>query len=196
MREIAKKSKRWVSFRQALIQDAKIAWPERFCWTDKESLETGKISIEKLREDGQVAFGQNYLLEPYNGDSIITRDLIQYGRVEQYDYIWIGIDPAISENSGTDKMGIVAVGFIENKWKYVIESHGLLGKMKDPTRSIALIKELYTRMKLRTKTGRVMCRVEANAFQSMYRKELMKEKIACVPYNSTKDKLTRFLEHQ
>lgn len=30
----------------------------------------------------------------------------------------------------------------------------------------------------------------------MYRKALQKEKMSCVPYNSTKDKLTRFLEHE
>lgn len=81
-------------------------------------------------------------------------------------------------------------------WKYVIESHGLLGKEKDPTRSVALIKEVYLRLKQRSSTGRILCRVENNAFQSMYRKALQKEKIACVPYNSTKDKLTRFLEQE
>lgn len=206
LKQIAKNSKkqRWTVFWQALIVNGLIAWADRYAWTDEEALATGKESIEKLQEDGKVAFWQNQQLEAYNWESIIGRDMIKYGRVAMYDYIWIGVDPAISENSGTDKMGVVAVGFIEEKrenwevriWKYVIESHGLLWKEKDPTRSVALIKEVYTRLKERSSTGRITCRVENNAFQSMYRKLLQSEHLACVPYNSTKDKVTRFLEHE
>lgn len=204
LQKLADKSKRWKTFRQKLIVDGKLSWSERYCMTDEEAKQTGKTSVETKMADGAVAFAQNMQLEPYNGESIIGRELIKYWRCKLYDYIWIGIDPAISVNTGTDKMGVVAIGFIEEiledksirLWKYIIESHGWLGKDKEPTKSVWRIKEIYERMKERTRWGVVRCRVENNAFQAMYRKALMAMSIACVPYNSKSDKLTRFLEHE
>lgn len=176
----------WKIFRQPLYNERnEIVWkyftPER---------------IEVLKADEwKIAFQQNYLLIPYSGDSILSRDLIRYGRCETYDHICIGIDPAISERSTADKLGICATGFIDGKWKYVIESYGLLGRQKDPSTAVNFIYELYTRLKSRTVHG-VFCLVEINAFQSIFRKLLQEKSIACRGYTSSKDKVTRFLEQE
>lgn len=176
----------WKIFRQPLFDERnQIAWkyftPER---------------VEQIKADEwKVAFGQNYLLIPYTGDSILSRDLIRYGSCPVYDHICIGIDPAISEKSTADKLGICATGFIDGKWRYVIESYGLLGRQKDPSLAINFIFELYTRLKARTRNG-VFCLVEVNAFQSIFRKLMQEKNIASRWYTSSKDKVTRFLENE
>lgn len=176
----------WRIFKQPLYDERnEIAWkyftPER---------------IEQIKADeGKVAFGQNYLLIPYTWDAILSRDLISYGQCEIYDHICIGIDPAISERSTADKLGICATGFIDGKWKYVIESYGLLGRQKEPSRAVNFIHELYTRLNARTRNG-VFCLVEVNAFQSIFRKLMQEKDIASRGYVSSKDKVTRFLEQE
>lgn len=175
---------RWKIFRQPLFDEKnEIVWPY---FTPER--------VEQIRADEwKIAFQQNYLLIPYAWESIVTNDLIQYGRVDMYDHICIGVDPAISESQLSDKFGICATGFIEWKWKYVIESHGLLWRLKDPTNAVNYLLEIYTRLKERSRSW-VFCIVETNAFQKIFRKLMQDKWIASRAYVSSKDKVTRFLE--
>jgi len=62
--------------------------------------------IDKLKNDSERSFAQNYLGVPFSGgDTIIKRASIKYANeLPDGCRLVLGIDPAFSENTGTDEM--------------------------------------------------------------------------------------------
>lgn len=72
-------NKKWNIQEVPVEKEGKITWPDRFTKTK----EPGKIDLLQRRKDqGEIAYNQNYLLIGYaGGDSIIKRHYIRFERV-------------------------------------------------------------------------------------------------------------------
>jgi len=125
LRRLYKDSNDWDVFWQPLIDDR---------WYNYRPEEFTEEVIAKLKEDGKIAFWQNYLLKPATSWSgIFIRDYFDYfllSHFEQVDSILkkndlrcaIFIDPAFSTNKDSDDA--VVIGWSEHKiskWYYVID---------------------------------------------------------------------------
>lgn len=171
----------WIVRRKAVIEDWQITW-SRFT---EEGLQKRKDLL------GEISFNQNYLLIPFSwGETIIKRHQIKYfNHSQEYESIYIWIDPAISEKTKSDPFAITVTWII---WEniYVLEAIELTWTDKDPFNAVNIIKWLYTKYKAN------LVVVETVAFQQVMSKLLAQEQIAVQDIKPHKDKVTRLLEHQ
>lgn len=175
-----KDNENWRVHRKAIIENWKITW-DRFT---HEKLEKRKQLL------GEISYNQNYLLIPYSwGDTIIKRHHIQYRDEKDFDRIVIGVDPAISEKTKSDKFAIVVTG--KKYWNYyVLEAIELSGQDKDPFRATQTVKALYDKWKAN------IVIVETVAFQQVMSKLFVQAWIATREVKPHKDKVTRLMEKQ
>lgn len=92
-------AKNWCVLRQPLIENGESVW--KFFTKEK---------IEEIREnEGEISFGQNYLLTPYaGGETIIKREYIHWiTEIPKLTAVTIGIDPASSTKTFSDSFAIV-----------------------------------------------------------------------------------------
>jgi len=138
-----KQNKKWNIFREPVERDGVITWADRFTKTR----EPGKIDlVQKRKDQGEIAYNQNFLLIGYaGGDSIIKRNYIRFERVinkKDFERVIIGIDPAYSTKNLSDDFAIVVTGHTGAK-KHVLEAIKLQGILKDVKKAIPIIKSLY-----------------------------------------------------
>jgi len=183
-------------------KQGQIVW-DRFVETDKEAQELNQgiyevnkryTSLEtERRRLGAISFGQNYLLEPYlQGQHIITRDMIQWDsncKSYKFDKVQIGVDPAVSEKTGSDRFGICVAGFLSDR-KYILECLGLEGEEKNIKRATAIVRALYEKRQ----ASRVV--VETVAYQAVLKTIFKDMGLAVQEQKTTKDKTTRLMEKQ
>jgi hypothetical protein len=158
-----------------------------------------KKTLAKIRKkQGEIAFGQNMLLIPYRtGQKIFRREWFNWkDKTDGFFKIVMGVDPSTSEKGGADPLGIVVTGWYKDKSTkevrtHALESMGLKGKDKDPSRLIPIIKNLYGKWDV----NHIV--VEGVAFQAFLGKILRQEKLACKEgLPGGKNKQTRALEQQ
>ncbi|PZM86477.1 hypothetical protein DLH72_00845 [Candidatus Gracilibacteria bacterium] len=190
----------WIPIRQK----GKITW-DRFVATDKEAKEKNKnisdpreffISLESRRRlQGTIGFNQNYNLIPYKkGQKVISLSMIQYYQNLPKNYkIVIGIDPAFSEKTNTDPIGITITAhekYGKDNFYYIIESLSLEGEEKNYTKFVKIIKELYQKYKA---SGVI---IENNNGGGILGDMLKRERLAVRIVSAKKDKVTRLTEYQ
>jgi len=181
----------------------KIVW-NRFVETDKQMLKRNKnikdsnkkyTSLEtERRRLWQISFDQNYNLIPYaQWQQIITRDMLRYFDYKEwergFDYIQIGVDPAVSEKTGSDRFAITVTWFDWDK-RYVLESVALEWKEKNIKRASKTVKSLYDKWK----ANKVI--VEGTAYQAVLKTVFMDMKMAVESISPHRDKVTRLMEYQ
>ena len=171
--------------------DGSLAWPERFCETDEEAKESGKISLEsKKRLQGSTAFAQNFLLQPaMDGDTVIRRQFIKYGTTDEPERIVIGVDPAFSTKTFSDAFAIVVTAHKGNQ-KYVRACYALQGMEKEYEKATEFIANLYLA------AGADLVNFESVAFQTILAKLLKQKGIAVREIKPHTDKVTRLMEKQ
>lgn len=185
-------SKRWRVYSQAIYdEEGRIVWPERFCETEEESLETGKESLAKIREEsGSTAWAQNYLLVPATaGETVIRREHIRYGTVVAKRIV-IGVDPAFSKKNLSDAFAIAVSGHASDGRKDIRAVYALQGEAKDYEKAVNFIYKLYK------ETGASVVHFESVAFQTVLAQMLRAKGVAVKEIRPHADKVTRLSEHQ
>lgn len=151
-----------------------------------------RVSLDSERRDmGEIAYNQNYMLVPYNGtDAIVQREWIRYySNLPELDYIQVGVDPASSEKTHTDRCGIIVTGF---SWtnKYILEAVKLQGQQKHINNVLETIEYLYQFREAN------LVLIESVAYQNVLGQLLRDKNVACNEITPHKDKVTRLLEYQ
>jgi len=180
-----------------------IVW-DRFVETDEEMDKLNQgirdsnkkyTSLEtERRRLWPISFGQNYLLVPYTkGQRIITRDMIRYFNYTKdgwgFDYIQVGVDPAISEKDGTDAFAITVAWFDWDK-RYILDSVKLEWAAKNVKRASKTVKMMYD------KRGANKVVVETTAYQEVLVTVFKDLQMAVTSIKPHRDKVTRLMEHQ
>ena len=131
------------------------------------------------------------MLVPYNGtDAIVQREWIRYYRsLPELEYIQIGVDPASSEKTHTDRCGIIVTGF-SGTTKYILEAVKLQGQQKHINNVLETIEYLYQFREAN------LVLIESVAYQNVLGQLLRDRNVACNETTPHKDKVTRLLEYQ
>jgi len=207
-KKAVKKNKYWKIFSNFLYGEAWIAswniqW-ERYVETEKEARQLNKnilnkknqhLSIEKIKELLQHDYASNFLWIPLlKWQTAVKEEWIQYTQEKvEFDYTQIGIDPAFSLKTWSDAIWIVVTGYkrIKEVWyKYVILCKKLEWEKKDEDIAEKIIHSLYNKYNCK----RVV--VEKNNGWELFGRLLQKKWMAVEVPSATKDKLTRFKEHE
>lgn len=192
----------WIILNQAIYDDKwEIVW-NRFVQSEAEMLALNKnitqsnlkytsLDVEK-RTLWAISFNQNYLNIPYTrGTRIITRDMIKLENCSDYgfDFIKMGIDPAVSEKTWSDAFWITICWYDWDR-KYILESVGLTEGEKNIKKAVATIEYLYNKRKVN------LIWVETVAYQAILKTILQDRNLAVQWEVTNKDKVSRLLEHQ
>jgi phage terminase large subunit-like protein len=164
------------------------------------------IALEVLKAEQMSGFNQNYLGIPDMGCQKFVRaeDILPMkidGKKvprKELDYIVIGIDPAFSTKTATDAIGIVVTGYHTvqkedgktRKNKYTLRAKALEGEDKRQTNFVAEAKAMYQNYHV----SRII--IEGNNGGSILAEQLQAEGLAVDVVNASKDKVTRFKEHE
>lgn len=182
----------------------KILW-SRYVATDKEAEELNKnikinkdkfISIEsKRREQWSIWFNQNFNLIAYKKWQRIIKesDIKYYGTLPKNHKIIIWIDPAFSEKTWSDAIGLTITAqemFEKEIHKYVIEIREFNEEEKDEEFFCKVVKELYQKYKCN------LVYIENNNGWWILARMLKKRWLGVIIINSEKDKITRLREYQ
>lgn len=180
----------------------KIVW-NRFVETDEEAIKLNEwirdvsrryisLEAEKRRLWG-ISFNQNYLLIPYvNWQHVITRDMIRYDRNcrdYQFDRIYIGVDPAVSEKEGSDFFAITVVGQLQDK-HYILECIALEQTDKNIKKASITVKELYNKRNANAVV------VETVAYQAVLKTVFSTLWMAVIEEKWKNDKVSLLMEKQ
>lgn len=131
-----------------VVIDNKPAWEGKYCMTDIEAKETGKVSIEdKQRQLGSLVFSYEMMNQPID-DSIaeFKKEFTQTATEEELKHLaystYITIDTAVSEKDSADFTGITINRVTrENKW--YITAYKLKVNPKDLIEHLFYIWETY-----------------------------------------------------
>lgn len=179
-----KDTKDWNVIEYQAINDWKALWEDMW---NLEELEKRK------KEIWSTLFNQEFMNIPLQFEnSIIKQEYIKYydhKDWQQYDYINIWVDPAISEKENSDRFAIVVTWEIWKK-KYVIDCIELKWKDKDVFKATKTVKSYYDKYSANLVT------VETVAFQKVLSKLFKVERMAVKEVNPSRDKVTRLLEFQ
>lgn len=157
------------------------------------------VSLAFLREDlWPTSYGQNHLLVPYVDGTTIVKEsmIIRKDSVERHPlecHTTLGIDPAFSEKTNTDPVGMTITKKINIEGKthrFVMYSTELRGKEKELWSIVQKAKELKDAI------GFDDIEIEGNNGGEIIGKELRAEWFAVNIQSSTKDKVTRLREHE
>jgi len=147
--------------------------------------------IANLKRDGERSFAQNYLGIPFSGgDTIIKRTSIKHAdSMPSGARMVIGIDPAFSEKTGTDGMGVTMTGHVGVN-KYIHTMVGLTGNEKDEERFCTYIEDIYKKYHV------AMIVVEENNGGLIIGRMLKKRNLSVTTKKAIKDKVTRLREYE
>lgn len=174
------------------------AW-SRFVNTDEEMKKQHKkwnmvLSLETKKSSEWSDYNQNYLwIEMKPWDTVIDYELIKYWSESDFDYIWIGCDPAFSTKTWSDAFGIVVTGHKEVWWTlyyYVLESVKLTGQQKKQNTAEQIVENIYH------KRWASRIRIEKNNWWEYFADGLIRRWLAVDKLATAKDKLTRVKEHE
>ena len=182
-----------------------IQW-KRFVATDKEAEEKNRgvtnsreevISLETLRRDqGSINFSQNFNLIAYKSwQAIISKTNIKY----RYDrpqkvYTVMGIDPAYSEKTLSDPIGIAITHHYttpeQKKIKYIEDVWELRESEKNYEKFVSFVCEKYRLH------GVNVIRIEINNGGGILAWMLKAKWLAVIEVDQKKDKIQNMLENQ
>lgn len=128
--------------------DGKPAWEGKYCMTDQEAKETGKVSLEdKRRQLGSLVYSYEMLNQPID-DSIaeFKKEFIQTAELEELKHLayntFVTIDTAVSEKDSADFTGITVNRVTrENKW--YVTAYKIKINPKELINHIFYIQETY-----------------------------------------------------
>lgn len=106
-------------------KDKNILWKSKYCHTDKEAQETGKVSIETIKRlvGDSVTFEQEYLNLPMSEDRrIFKKSYFKYvsiDKVPKDSNCYLLVDPAITVKATSDDTGIALVWVDERGFWFV-----------------------------------------------------------------------------
>lgn len=174
---------KWKIYRQPLFNErGENVWPEEF---------TDEVIANIRKDEGEIAFGQNYHLIPYvDGQTIIPRSLIK--TIERYPKevrVIIGIDPAFSLKTTSDPIAITVTGH-HNGNKYVLACYELIGTQKQEKIYRPFIKQLYTTFKVSN------VNIESNNGGEIIARQLQEDGMSITLMKAEKDKVTRLKEKE
>ena len=197
-REEIRNNPNWKLYSNFIYWEAgNTTWPiqwERYVETEKESI-NNQISLDSIRMEEWSNFNQNWLWIPLiKWQSIIKEEWIRYTREDiKFDYIQIWVDPAFSLKTWSDAIWIVVTGFKkinETIYKYGIYCKKLEWTQKDEDIAEKIIESLYNKYWV----ARIL--VEKNNWWEIFWRLLQKKWLSVEIVNATKDKLSRFKEHE
>lgn len=193
-----KNNPKWKTFSNFIYWEAwntngVIQW-ERYVESKNEAVDN-KISLEDVRKEEWSSFNQNWLWIPIlKWQSVVKDEWIRFTSEDiKFDYIQIGVDPAFSLKTWSDAIGIVVTWF-KKVWtvlyKYGIYCKKLEWEQKDEDIAEKIIESLYN------KYSAVRVLVEKNNWWEIFWRLLQKKELAVDIVNASKDKLSRFKEHE
>lgn len=197
-REEIRNNPNWKLYSNFIYWEAgNTTWPiqwERYVETEKESI-NNKISLDSIRREEWSSFNQNWLWIPLiKWQSVIKEEWIRYTREDiKFDYIQIWVDPAFSLKTWSDAIWIAVTGFKkinETIYKYGIYCKKLEWTQKDEDIAEKIIESLYNKYWV----ARIL--VEKNNWWEIFWRLLQKKWLSVEIVNATKDKLSRFKEHE
>lgn len=175
-----KEAEGWRTFWQPAVDENGPTWPAHL---PQEELDARRAA------QGEIAFGQNYLLVPYSGaEAVIKRQYVQHG-AEAGGKIVIGVDPAISTKSASDGFAIVVASHVGDR-RCVLDAYDLRGEDKATHKALALLEGLCSRY------GAWRVHVESVAFQAMLAQECRNRGLPVLELKPHRDKFTRLMKHQ
>jgi predicted phage terminase large subunit-like protein len=134
----------------ALLEGEEPTWPQKYCLTDEEAEETGKVSINDIRKKlGSQVFMVEMMNQPID-DSVaeFKKEWYKYTTMEELKeketLNWGTIDPSFSEKTSADYTGIVVNMVTENNHWNIMS----FGEKMNPKQLIARMFELYDKYKL------------------------------------------------
>lgn len=144
-----------------------------------------------MKRDGLSSYQQNYLLiARSDGESIIKRTSIRYApSYPDGSRIVFGIDPAFSENTQSDSMGL-AITAHHGEQRYNIATYEFKGKEKDEEKFVNAVFSLYE------KHNCSIINIESNNGGEIIARMLRKRGMAVNVVKATKDKITRLREFE
>ena len=176
------KDKWWNTIEYQAIINGKPLWAEM--WS-MEELQTRKEEIWSLM------FNQEYMNIPLNSeDTIIKEEMLKFFSLKnddiQFDFIYMWLDPAISEKQTADDFWIT-ITWISWKNRYVLKNIWLKWTQKTTENRKKTIKRLYEEYDV----DRIY--IEDNGFQALIKDEIKSLNMAAQWITSVKDKVTRLL---
>lgn len=123
LRKRAKRSSEFVYSQIAIVEEGKPTWPSKYVMTNQEAKETGKVSIEKLKErHGSQVFMAEFMNQPIDESTQeFKKTWFQQVTPEELRKIrtncFIIVDTALSEKEQDDDTGIAIIWVDrENNW--------------------------------------------------------------------------------
>lgn len=130
-----------------------LTWPAKYCLTDEEARETGKISVEgiKRRVGDSVTFEQEYLNTPmFENRRIFKKAMFQYKpfhEIPSESYCYIMLDPAFSKSATSDDTGISIV-WVDYRNFWYVKAYKKKLSPKEFVEQIFALWELYKPKKI------------------------------------------------
>lgn len=131
-----------------VVVGGKPSWEDKYCLTDKEAEDTGKVSIEdKKRQLGSLVFSYEMMNEPVDETlAEFKKEYIQTATLDELKHLvnstYITIDTAVSEKESADFTGITINRVTrENKW--YITTYRLKVNSKELIDHLFYLKETY-----------------------------------------------------
>ena len=131
-----------------VVVGGKPAWEDKYCMTDKEAEDTGKVSIEdKKRQLGSLVFSYEMMNEPID-DSIaeFKKEFIVTANEDEMKHLvfntTITIDTAVSEKTSADFTGIT-INRVSTDNKWYITAYKLKVNPKDLIEHIFYLWQTY-----------------------------------------------------
>lgn len=180
-KEMAAGKKNWKVFHQPLIYpDGRNAWSVVFTPEVVENLKTTPI-----------AFQQNYELIPYkNGQTVIPRTSFRFAKAAPAGArIVFGIDPAFSEKTNTDAMGLAVVAHIGEQ-RYILAVYGFEEGEKNEEKFCTFVEALYHQH------GCSLIRIESQNGGQIIGRMLQRRNLAVQVISASRDKMTRLMEQE
>lgn len=99
-------------------------------WDDRFPVKKLKEMYRDFKEDGEIdSFYQEYMLEviPEENRLFNLEDVQKYSKIKKIGYVYIFVDPALSEKEGADRTAIVVVMTTEEGELYLLD--GFIGQI-------------------------------------------------------------------
>lgn len=131
-----------------IVIDGKPAWDSKYCMTDDEVGETGKVSIEsKMKQLGSLVFSYEMMNQPIDEmQAEFKKEHIQFSTMERVKELettcYVTIDSAVSEKESADYTG-VTINWISKDNKWYINSYRLKINTRELIDHIFYLYETY-----------------------------------------------------
>lgn len=132
-----------------IIIDGKPAWESKYCLTDEEAKETGKVSIEdKKRQLGSLVFSYEMMNKPIDELSAefkkeYAQPITEHEVSQKETSCYITIDSAVSEKEKADFTG-VTINKVDRNNKWHIKTYKLKINSKELIDHLFFLHKTYT----------------------------------------------------